>query len=281
MSLCKENFNKETYSSYVKAKKEAKKISKIKTQNFRAHAQTLNPHAPIERTASFFKKYKRRFTEDTVHSIDKNTVQSNAELQGTFKKINAKLQYKENTNLNYNYNVNHFLTKELTLGEVQSAILKSKSKSAPGQDMITYSVIKAFAESTLSWLTKFFNLVFSQGNTPPQWKQISIIFIDKPGKKGYRPIALTSCLQKILERIINDRMMWWYESNGLIPKNFFGFLRGKACANCLAALQLDIRNASRKGRILGIIFLDLMGAYDNVNLEKLIQILIRHSPTNY
>lgn len=275
MSECKKNFNRETFSGYTKAKKEAKKITMIKTLNFRAHAQTLNPHAPIERTESFFRKYERRFIEENPHSQDKNSVQSNAELQGAFQKINTSIQSKDNFSLDYEYDQNHFLSRELTLTEIQSAILKAKTKSAPGQDMITYTVIKAFAKSTLNWLTKFFNLVITHGNTPLQWKQISIIFIDKPGKKGYRPIALASCVQKILERVINDRMMWWYESKGLIPKNFFGFRRSKSCADCLAALQLDIRNATKRGCFLGVIFLDIMGTYNSVNLEKLIQILIR------
>lgn len=112
---------------------------------------------------------------------------------------------------------------------------------------------------------------------PLSWNQYFIIFIDKPGNKGYRPIALASCVLKILERIINDRMQWWFEYKRLIPRNFFGFRRAKSCSDSLATLYLDILNARKRGHALGVIFLDIIGAYDNVNLEVLINILQKYN----
>ncbi len=38
-----------------------------------------------------------------------------------------------------------------------------------------------------------------------------------------RPIALTSCLCKTMERIVNDRLVWMLESNGLISNYQCGF----------------------------------------------------------
>jgi len=51
---------------------------------------------------------------------------------------------------------------------------------------------------------------------PSAWHQSVVIPIPKPGKdtenpNNYRPIALTSCLSKTLERIINNRLMWCLE----------------------------------------------------------------------
>ena len=60
------------------------------------------------------------------------------------------------------------------------------------------------------------------------WKQATIIPIPKPGKdntdpSNYRPIALTSCLCKTLERMINTCLIWFLESNGLITNFQCGF----------------------------------------------------------
>ena len=60
------------------------------------------------------------------------------------------------------------------------------------------------------------------------WKQAAVIPIPKPGKdntdpSNYRPIALTSCLCKTLERMINTRLIWFLESNGLITNFQCGF----------------------------------------------------------
>lgn len=41
------------------------------------------------------------------------------------------------------------------------------------------------------------------------WKEVKTIFIDKSNKEKVRPIAMTSCVGKALERMINERLIWW------------------------------------------------------------------------
>ena len=70
-----------------------------------------------------------------------------------------------------------------------------------------------------------FNEVWVSGRFPTSWKEATIIPIPKPGKdntdpSNYRPIALTCCLCKTLERMINTRLIWFLESNGLISLIF-------------------------------------------------------------
>ena len=43
--------------------------------------------------------------------------------------------------------------------------------------------------------------------------------------KGYiRHIALSNTLLKILEKVINERIQWYLESSGQIPRNFLAFV---------------------------------------------------------
>ena len=56
------------------------------------------------------------------------------------------------------------------------------------------------------------NNVWEGGCLPKEWKHAVIIPIVKPGKQAdspssYRPIALTSVLCKIMERMITDRLV--------------------------------------------------------------------------
>ena len=49
------------------------------------------------------------------------------------------------------------------------------------------------------------------------WRFATVIPIPKPGKDhaeptNYRPIALTNCLCKTMERMINKRLIWYLES---------------------------------------------------------------------
>ena len=70
----------------------------------------------------------------------------------------------------------------------------------------------------------------------------NIIPIPKPGKDkteatNYRPIALTSCICKTMERMINDRLVWFLESNNLISRNQAGFRKNYSTNNHLVRLE--------------------------------------------
>ena len=63
--------------------------------------------------------------------------------------------------------------------------------------------------------------MWETGKFPESWELATIIPIPKPGKDhteptNYRPIALTSCLCKTLERMINARLVWYLEINNFI-----------------------------------------------------------------
>ena len=100
--------------------------------------------------------------------------------------------------------------------------------------LITYNgwcTIKAnqtLLEESLKFLLKIFNKIWTEGNSPDIWKQTTIVQIPKLKKdsrdlQNYRPISLTSCLYKTMERIINNRLIWHLESNNLIFNLLCGF----------------------------------------------------------
>ena len=93
------------------------------------------------------------------------------------------------------------------------------------------SIIRCLNTFPKPLLTHFyiFSTVYGQQEFfPESWRLATIIPIPKPGKDhaeptNYRPIALTSCLCKTLERMINKRLVWYLESNNLITKYQSGF----------------------------------------------------------
>ena len=65
---------------------------------------------------------------------------------------------------------------------------------------------------------RYFNDMWETGQFPESWELATIIPIPKRGEdhaepNSYRPIALTSCICKTLERMINVRLVWYLESN--------------------------------------------------------------------
>ena len=95
----------------------------------------------------------------------------------------------------------------------------------------------------------------------------TVIPVPKPGKdhtepNNYRPIALTSCLCKTLERMINVRLVWYLESNNLISPVQSGF-RSERCTNDnLVRLETFIRDAFVAKEHVVAVFFDLEKAYD-------------------
>ena len=83
------------------------------------------------------------------------------------------------------------------------------------------TLLKHLPSETLNTLLSILNDIWITGNFPSSWRQSYVVRIPKPGKDitnptNYRPIALTSCVCKIMERMINNRLVWYLERNKII-----------------------------------------------------------------
>ena len=104
--------------------------------------------------------------------------------------------------------------------------------------------------------------VFRNFQFPESWELATIIPIAKPGKdhaepNSYRPIALTSCLCKTLERMINVRLVWYLESNNLISPVQSGFRSEQSTNDNLVRLETFIRDAFVAKEHVVAVFFDL------------------------
>lgn len=113
---------------------------------------------------------------------------------------------------------------------------KKKKKShdtAVGPDKIPYQFLKNLPHLLLKkMLLRIFNFIWISGKIPCSWHEAEII-IPKPGKDhndpiNYYPIALTSCLYKTIERIVNDCLVWILESEHHISNAQCGFRKGRS-----------------------------------------------------
>ena len=109
--------------------------------------------------------------------------------------------------------------------------------------------------------------MWETGKFPESWELATVIPIPKPGKdhaepNSYRPIALTSCLCKTLERMINVRLVWYLESNNLISPFQSGFRSERSTNDNLVRLETFIRDAFVAKEHVVAVFFDLEKAYD-------------------
>ena len=84
--------------------------------------------------------------------------------------------------------------------------------------------------------------LWERGESPVSWTQATIIPIPNPGKdntnpNNYRPIALTSCVCKTMERMINISLVRFLECNNILSNTVADPMGG---------------GGSRRGRTLGV-----------------------------
>ena len=111
-------------------------------------------------------------------------------------------------------NVYPYLNVPFSLKELDDALKACKYRSAPGQDNIPNKVLKNLPYFTRKLILDLFNRVWESHNIPVDWKTAITSPLLKVGKDSsdpasYRPIALTSSMGKLLERMVTTRLNWF------------------------------------------------------------------------
>ena len=117
-------------------------------------------------------------------------------------------------------------------------------------------------------LLKFYNNQYQTGY-PNQWRESIIVPIPKPNKiltspSSYRPIALTNCMSKIMERMINRRLLHHLEDMNFFSPYQSGFRAGHSVSDALCRLEYAARNAVLHRKYCVAVLLDINKAFDTV-----------------
>lgn len=161
--------------------------------------------------------------------------------------------------------INDKLDAPITESEVRKAMAGVKTTSAPGQDKITNRMLRNLDDNSVERITEYFNELWTSGNLPSSFRHATVCFIPKPGKplmlENLRPISLTSCVGKLLERIIQVRVQEYMEENNLFTHQMFGFRRHLSTQDVF--IQLREEEDNKKWTALAA--LDLKKAFDRIS----------------
>ena len=96
-------------------------------------------------------------------------------------------------------------------------------------------------------LLRLIDITWKTGQLPKYWKTAVLIPLLKKNKpksapSSYRPISLTSCIGKLVERMINERLNWWLEHNNIITPCQAGFRSNYTTEDQLIRLTQKIKN---------------------------------------
>lgn len=156
--------------------------------------------------------------------------------------------------------------KLFTLNELKRALGRARSVS-PGPDDIHNDMLKALSEHSLNAVLKLFNYLWTHDEFPDNWREATVVPIAKPGKSGldpghYRAISLTSCLCKVMERMVNSRLMWFLERTGCFNVAQSGFRANRGTEDHLVSLDTAIRAGFKNRQHTIAIFFDIQSAFD-------------------
>ena len=157
----------------------------------------------------------------------------------------------------------------VTAHEIHSAIRASGAWKAAGPDHVLNLCLRECESLLMPHLATLFSASLQCQFLPRQWRCAEVLAVPKPGgdpslPKGYRPISLLSCISKVLERIVTDRLTFSLETRLQLSDQQFGFRRTRstewALWNFVHAASLTMK-ARRKTVLLS---LDIQSAYDRV-----------------
>lgn len=154
--------------------------------------------------------------------------------------------------------------------ELDEALSGLRFSTSPGPDGMTYAALFHLATIGKVRLLKLYNTSWETGQVPRDWKTSSIIPILKQGKSpldlsSFRPVALSSCVGKIMERMIHTRLEWYLEQYDIYPEVMAGFRRGRNSLDNIIDLTTSIEKQKKSRRITTAVFLDIKGAFDSVS----------------
>ena len=158
---------------------------------------------------------------------------------------------------------------DLTMTELNKALKKLKPRKSPGPDGLHNEMLKNLGPRAKQVLLQYINMTWQQGLLPNTWKTAIVKPILKKGKpaeelSSYRPISLTSCFGKITERMINERLYWWLESNNILNSHQAGFRAGRRTDDQLFKLSQKVIDGFHEKQSTTAIFVDLQQAYDRI-----------------
>lgn len=162
------------------------------------------------------------------------------------------------------------LEKDFTVQDVVWELEHLRLDSAPGLDKIPNTALKLGLEYvSVTRLTNLINACFEQGYFPKIWKTAVVVMLPKPDKppdspSSYRPISLTSCLGKVLEKLIVRRLKQHLESTGVLGEDQCAYRKTHSTYDNLCRLVQDVMVAKQSKKKIAAVLLDVDGAFDKV-----------------
>ena len=157
----------------------------------------------------------------------------------------------------------------MSVSRLQDLLAETKVKSAPGEDGVTYELMKRCATHSKKVFCNLLNKCLEKNIFPDAWKHAKVIMLAKPGRDkslacNYRPISLLSCLGKMYERYIHAFLIHELNERKFFNPYQAGFTKRRSAHEHIFRLAQDIENGFKERKCTLALFLDVRAAFDAV-----------------
>ena len=177
--------------------------------------------------------------------------------------------------------VNTSLNQCITDKEIESTIKELKNGKAVFSDNIGNEALKYGFMYLKESLRYMLNFVFQKGVFPANWADGMIIPLhkkdDKTDVNNYRGIVISSCLSKVLLRILTKRIDSFMSSSGRWSLYQCGFKKDHRTEDNIFVLKTIYNNyVKEKSKDVYIAFIDFSKFFDKINREMMLYKLIKY-----
>ena len=152
--------------------------------------------------------------------------------------------------------------------ELNQALKNTKEKKSPGIDGIFPEFLTHLGLNAKEALLSTINLTWNK-YIPQQWRKAEIVPILKKGKlanaaESYRPVALTSAVCKVAEKMVANRLNYYLEAQGLIDDAQAGFRKHRCTMDHVVNFSQHVKDGYHRKMSTLAVLVDLKAAYDTV-----------------
>ena len=248
-----------------------KRINNLRKQKTKKGMATLinegkRIECDFEKAELFGNRLEQIFSEDNNPRYDNNHRD----------KVNKYLNLKK---YEEEYTQNEKVTKFITEKELKIAIKNLNKKNSIDSEGLSNIMLKKIGSNGQKKILELFNTCLENYSIPKSLKFSNITMIPKKSNdpenpKNYRPISLTPCLARLLERILLKRLNLYLHTKNIIIPEQSGFRNHRQTKDNICYLTQKVQENINLGKNTIGLFFDISSAFDKVWHQGLILKLI-------
>ena len=166
----------------------------------------------------------------------------------------------------------------VSIAVVEDLLQSINVGKAAGADEVTPCLLKSCRQTIALVLTNLINQPLREGTVPCNFKHAHVCPVPKSGDptvcNNYRPVSLLPIVSKILEKVVHRQVLQFFKNNPdleALPPEQFAYRNFHSCEDALTVTVGKWRRAIDGNKVCGVVFADMMKAFDNVRHAKLVE----------